>query len=93
MDVLVRAQAISKTYGGVRALDAVDFELAPERSTPSSAKTARENPPLSRSSPEPSAPTQDLSKSPGNPSSTTRPHVPKNSASRRSINILRSSPS
>src|SRR6185295_12442067 len=29
MDRLVRAQAISKTYGGVRALDAVDFELAP----------------------------------------------------------------
>ncbi len=29
MDVLVRAQAISKSYGGVRALDAVDFELAP----------------------------------------------------------------
>ncbi|HEV8148254.1 MAG TPA: sugar ABC transporter ATP-binding protein [Bryobacteraceae bacterium] len=29
MDSLVRTQAISKTYGGVRALDAVDFELAP----------------------------------------------------------------
>src|SRR5882672_7553534 len=29
MDFLVRAQAISKTYRGVRALDAVDFDLAP----------------------------------------------------------------
>jgi len=29
MDRLVRAQAVSKTYGGVRALDAIDFELAP----------------------------------------------------------------
>ena len=47
---LLALRGISKRFGGVVALDGVDFELRAGRSTPCSARTARENRPSSRCS-------------------------------------------
>ena len=45
---LLQAQGISKFFFGVSALDDVDFELPPARSTRCWARTARGSPPSSR---------------------------------------------